>query len=401
MFRAIKQIFDPEHRLNPGKIVGDDADLPLRNLVPAMKTATAPPPAATAAAGEVQSIHNLVELQLDWDPGKVFDAIADCNRCGVCRTQSPPGPHVPALPHCTGEEASPRAKANMLRGVLAGTVGLQQLTSPEFKAIADLCVHCHACRLECPTGVDVPRLMRESKGAYTAANSLTLAEWAMTRLDLLGRAGRLGGTGDELGIGEPPYSLAIGKDSGIGPGRKLPRVTSRSFLRRAARRRLTRPRRGGNKVLYFVDVFANYFDPQLAEAFVAVLEHNGAAVYVPPEQKQAGMPSIARGASIMRGNWPNTTWPCSPRRSGKAITWWPPNRRRRCAFCGNIPNWSMTTTPGSWPPTAARPALSCGTCTPRANSSSISAPCTSRWVIIRPATSGPCRWARRASIFSA
>ena len=49
-------------------------------------------------------------------------------------------------------------------------------------------------------------------------------------------------------------------------------------------------------MLYFVDVYANYYDPQLAEALVAVLEHNGVAVYVHPEQRQAGMPSIACGA---------------------------------------------------------------------------------------------------------
>ena len=87
------------------------------------------------------------------------------------------------------------------------------------------------------------------------------------------------------------------KTLGIAQGRKLPRVASRSFLRRAARRRLTRPaRRSGRKVLYFVDMYANYLDPQLAEALVAVLEHNGVSVYVHPDQKQAGMASIACGA---------------------------------------------------------------------------------------------------------
>jgi Fe-S oxidoreductase len=87
------------------------------------------------------------------------------------------------------------------------------------------------------------------------------------------------------------------KTLGIAQGRKLPRVSSRSFLRRAARRRLTRPtRHSGRRVLYFVDVYANYHDPQLAEALVAVLEHNGVGVYVPPQQKQAGMASVACGA---------------------------------------------------------------------------------------------------------
>jgi Fe-S oxidoreductase len=87
------------------------------------------------------------------------------------------------------------------------------------------------------------------------------------------------------------------KTLGIAQGRKLPRVTSRSFLRRAARRRLTRlPRRGGHKVAYFVDLYANYHDPQLAQALVAVLEHNGVAVYVPPEQMPAGTPAFSCGA---------------------------------------------------------------------------------------------------------
>jgi Fe-S oxidoreductase len=55
-------------------------------------------------------------------------------------------------------------------------------------------------------------------------------------------------------------------------------------------------RRSPQKVLYFVDTYANYHDPQLAEALVAVMKHNGVAVYVPLEQRPAGMASLACGA---------------------------------------------------------------------------------------------------------
>ena len=68
-------------------------------------------------------------------------------------------------------------------------------------------------------------------------------------------------------------------------------------MRRAARRRLTRPtRRSGRKVLFFVDIYANYHDPQLADALVAVMEHNGVAVYVHPNQKPSGMGLITSGS---------------------------------------------------------------------------------------------------------
>ncbi len=321
VFLEVKRIFDPQNILNPGKIIGDDPDLITRHLSPSLQT-SAPTGSAAAPGGDRPSaqpgaavpqksftqpgaavleespeLRNLVELQLDWEPARVYDAVAACNRCGECRTQTPGLRMCPIFRFAPGEEASPRAKANLIRGVLCSTLDLNLLTSDEFKTIADLCVHCHACRLECPAGVDIPRLMRESKGAYVAANGLPLADWAMTRLDLLGVLGGLIAPAANWALGNRQMRWLLEKTLKISQGRKLPRVASRSFLRRAARRRLTRPsRRSGQKVLYFVDVYANYFDPQLAEALVAVLEHNGIAVYVHPDQKQAGMPSIACGA---------------------------------------------------------------------------------------------------------
>jgi Fe-S oxidoreductase len=242
-------------------------------------------------------MRSLIELQLNWDPSRVSDAVQACNRCGECRTQEPPLRMCPIFRSAPAEEASPRAKANLLRSILTGRLDLNHLTSNECKAVADLCVNCHACRLECPAAVDIPRLVRESKAAYVASNGLPLTEWFVTRLDLLGVFGGLVAPAANWALGNRQMRWLMEQTMGIAQGRKLPRVASRSFLRRAARRHLTRPsRRSGQKVVYFVDVYANYFDPQLAEALVAVLEHNGVAVYVPPSQKQAGMASIACGA---------------------------------------------------------------------------------------------------------
>jgi FAD/FMN-containing dehydrogenase/Fe-S oxidoreductase len=298
LFLEVKRLFDPQNVLNPGKIVGDDPELITRYLRPSLDKL---PDASVEAASPVEAsspeLRNLVELQLNWDPARVRDAVTECNRCGECRTQASALRMCPIFRYAPAEEASPRAKANLIRGVLTGTLDLNILTSDEFKAIADLCVHCHACRLECPARVDIPRLMREGKAAYVAANGLPLAQWAMTRLDLLGAFGGLVAPAANWALANRQMRWLMEKTLGISQGRKLPRVASRSFLRRAARRRLSRPsRRSGQKVLYFVDLYANYFDPQLAEAFVAVLEHNGIPVYVPLEQWQAGMPSIACGA---------------------------------------------------------------------------------------------------------
>ncbi|HEV3082578.1 MAG TPA: heterodisulfide reductase-related iron-sulfur binding cluster, partial [Gemmataceae bacterium] len=78
--------------------------------------------------------------------------------------------------------------------------------------------------------------------------------------------------------------------------RHLPTFVARSFLRRAGKHGWTRrPRRRAMRVAYFVDVYANYNDPQIAEAVVAILHHNNIEVYVPPGQRGCGMAALAYG----------------------------------------------------------------------------------------------------------
>lgn len=300
VFRELKQIFDPAGILNPGKIIGDDTEQFTRDLRPPIVLApTASQATAEADAGPTiePALRNLVELQLNWDAQRVAAAADPCNGCGDCRTQEAGVRMCPLFRLAPAEESTPRAKANLLRGVLTGRLDLSCLTGDDFKQVADLCVHCHMCRLECPAGVDIPRLMRESKGAHVAANGLRLPDWAVTHLDLLDALGSLVAPLTNWALANRQMRWFLEKTLGIAQGRKLPRVVSRCFLRRAFRRRLTRiSRRAGQKVVYFTDLYANYHDPQLAEALVAVLEHNGVHVYVPLNQRQAGMPVIARGS---------------------------------------------------------------------------------------------------------
>ncbi len=145
--------------------------------------------------------------------------------------------------------------------------------------------------------MDIPKLMLEGKGAYVAANGLDLHDRIMSRLDLASALACRVSPLANWALKNRFMRWLMEKTLGIAQGRKLPKIASRTFLRRAARRKLTRPaRRSGRRAAYFVDLYANYHDPQLAEATVAVLEHNGVSVYVPPEQVQAGMAAISCGA---------------------------------------------------------------------------------------------------------
>jgi len=290
VFRKIKRIFDPEEILNPGKIVGGDETDPFRkNLRPVSVAAhSAEPPAGSFAP---------IEPQLAWNVDEIAVTARICNGCGQCRTMAADSRMCPIFRFAGAEEASPRAKANLMRAVITGRLDPAELTGDTLKSIADLCVNCHQCRLECPARVDIPKLMVECKGQYAATNGLRPTDSFMTRLDRISAFGSLIAPVTNWAISNYVARWLMEKMFGIAQGRKLPRVTARSFLRRAHRRRLTRPtRRIGRKVLFFVDVYANWYDVELADAMIAVLEHNGVGVYVHPRQRQAGMAMISLGA---------------------------------------------------------------------------------------------------------
>ena len=100
------------------------------------------------------------------DVAEMADVATNCNGCGACRAQDPSVRMCPIFRFAPSEEASPRAKANLIRGVLTGQLDRATLASDEFKTVADLCVNCKMCRQECPAGVDIPKLMIEGKGQY-------------------------------------------------------------------------------------------------------------------------------------------------------------------------------------------------------------------------------------------
>ena len=167
------------------------------------------------------------------------------------------------------EEATPRAKANLLRGLLTGNLPSEHLSSDELKAVSDLCINCHQCRLECPASVDIPKLVTEARAQYVATNGLSRTDWVMSRLDWFSQLGSRFAPLANWAIGNRAMRWLMQYILGISAGRKLPRFARTSFMRWASRERLTQPpRSSGQKVAYFVDTYANWHDVELAMAVV-------------------------------------------------------------------------------------------------------------------------------------
>ncbi len=286
-FREVKELFDPQNLFNPGKVVPSSSTRLSDSLRPTLTTRDTPEP---------------ISLQLDWQPQEMAHAARSCNGCASCRSQDPDTRMCPIFRFAPREEASPRAKANLIQGFLTGTLPFSAVFDDSFKKLADLCVHCHMCRLECPANVDIPKFMVETKAAYLETNGQGLHDWVLTRVDsLCATASRLSRLAN-WAVANRFARWLIERTLGIAQGRKLPRFARQPFLQVATQRRLHRAvpstmqrENSVEKVLYFVDTYANYCDTQLAEAMVAILEHNRISVYVPNTQRYAALPMITQG----------------------------------------------------------------------------------------------------------
>lgn len=330
VFSDVKNIFDPMNVFNPGKIVGHpfsglgdnlrqvvvsnrflgvpvQSTEPLQgdgNGAPQTPFESSSPPVETQKDKKSKALKRAaaapeLEPALNWQLPQVAIAARNCNGCARCRTNSPNERMCPVFRLAPKEEASPRAKANLMRGIVTGQLDPKLLTQDEFKDVADLCVNCHQCRLECPAGVDVPKLMVEAKAQFYATNGLKFSDWLLTRVDWLYQLASYAPAITNQLLQSRSARWVLDRILGISQGRKLPLFSRVSFSRWAQRQRLHRPsKQQSRKIVYFVDSFANWNDVELGQAFVKVLKHNGIDVLVPPGQNVSGMSLISEGSVV-------------------------------------------------------------------------------------------------------
>jgi len=315
VFAAVKRVFDPAGILNPGLIVPAAAPPPAWRSALAVARGTPAGQAAPAATADAPAAERPADAAddagapaggppptrpplpiLTWSPERLAAEVDACNGCGACRSLAPAVRMCPLYREQPAEEASPRAKANLVAAFLSGRLDPRLLAQDDARAIADTCFNCHQCRDDCSAGVDIPALVTELKGAHVASNGLPASEWLLSRVDTLSALGGAVAPLANRAIANPQARWMMEKLLGVARGRKLPLFTGQQTLRWAARHGLTRPsRRSGPRVLYFLDTFARRHDPQLVRALVAVLEHNGIGVFIDPRQVSSGMPLVSAG----------------------------------------------------------------------------------------------------------
>ncbi|WP_322097199.1 FAD-linked oxidase C-terminal domain-containing protein [Pelagibius sp. Alg239-R121] len=260
-FEEVKDRFDPEGLLNPGKIVRAPKmdERALLRYGPDYKTP------------EMRSL-------LDWSSypgagGGFQGAVEMCNNNGACRKLDA-GVMCPSYRVTRDERDSVRGRANSLRLALSGQLGPDAITSDEMMETLKLCVSCKGCKRECPTGVDMAKMKSEVLAARAERHRLSLHDRLVAYLPRYAPfVAKMAGAAN-LRDRIPGLAVLSEKVAGFSAKRKLPQWRSDSFDEVEAAS-LTNNAADGREVILLADTFNRYFEPDNLHAALSVLNAGG------------------------------------------------------------------------------------------------------------------------------
>ncbi|MGA7951458.1 MAG: FAD-linked oxidase C-terminal domain-containing protein, partial [Thiobacillaceae bacterium] len=211
-FRAFKAIWDPDNRMNPGKVINayradDNLRLGTDYDPPAVKTRFAYPE----------------------DRGVFARTMLRCVGVGECRKHS--GVMCPSY-MATGEEKySTRGRARLLFEMLRGETITGGWKEPAVKEALDLCLSCKGCKGECPVRVDMAAYKAEFLSHYYDGRLRPAAAYAFGLLDRWARfAAHAPGFANFFSQHEPFAAMVKGV-IGIAKPRRIPPFANQPFTR--------------------------------------------------------------------------------------------------------------------------------------------------------------------------
>jgi Fe-S oxidoreductase len=268
-FGEFKAIWDPDGRMNPGKVVDPYPVVSNMKLGPHYRPAEVEP-----------------RFAYPEDRGDFAHAALRCVGIGKCR-RTDSGTMCPSYMVTREERHSTRGRARLLFEMM-NDPELRLWRSDEVEEALGLCLSCKACKSECPVGVDMATYKAEflshryrrrvrPRAAYSLGlihRWARLASWVPGLANLLTHA--------------PGVSRVLKKIAGVAPERDAPRFAARTFRGWFASHDPA-PATNGTVVLW-PDTFTNHLQPEVAIAAVEVLEAAGFRVEIPSRTLCCGRP---------------------------------------------------------------------------------------------------------------
>jgi Fe-S oxidoreductase len=274
VYREVKQLFDPDNVLNPGKVV--DPLSMTENLRIGPKYETIP----------------FLE-EMDWSRDGGFAASVElCNGNGACRKLRS-GTMCPSFMVTRDEEHSTRGRANALRSVLSGELPPEELTGKRMYEVMDLCIQCKGCKTECPSNVDMGRMKSEWLSKYWQKHSPPLRTRMFAHMPRIMRKlnNRAAGLTNWVN-GRKSVKTVLERSLGISSRRSMPVFTAETFHEWFAKQTW---RTDGPEVLLFADTFNTFNHIEAACAAAELLDRAGYQVRVSHISACCGRTYLSKG----------------------------------------------------------------------------------------------------------
>ena len=269
-FREFKALWDPDWKMNPGKVVEPyklDENLRL--------------------GADYRPWEPETHFQFPADDGSLARATLRCVGVGKCRRYEG-GVMCPSFRATGEEEHSTRGRAHLLWEMTKGDVIQDGWRDEHVKNSLDLCLACKGCKSDCPVGVDVATYKAEFLSHYYHGRRRPRSAYAFGNIDIWAQL-----ASNVPGLINLTTQLPFLRDiaklvAGIPRERSIPAFapqTFRSWLQQRTPRNLE-----GLPVLLWPDTFNNYLLPDTAKAAVEVLEAAGFRVLLPGAVLCCGRP---------------------------------------------------------------------------------------------------------------
>jgi FAD/FMN-containing dehydrogenase/Fe-S oxidoreductase len=277
LLKDVKESWDPENILNPGKIVDTPRMNTFLRFLPGAETP------------DIETIYDFSSTE------GIIRAAERCNGSGDCRKSIKLGGTMcPSFMATMDEENCTRARANILREFL-GKPDSDPWNHKEIYKILDLCLACKGCKSECPSGVDIAKMKSEYLQHWYDKHGVPLRTLLIAYISTFNRLGSFVPGIYNFFLKNKTFSGLFKKSIGFASERSIPLV-SRTSLRKWIKKELANlnPACPVGTVCLFIDEFTDYNDTSAGIAAVRLLTALGYSVKV-ADNDLSGRTFISKG----------------------------------------------------------------------------------------------------------
>jgi glycerol-3-phosphate dehydrogenase subunit C len=200
-----------------------------------------------------------------------------CVKCTICETACPVSNVTPLFPG--PKYVGPQAERYRVKG------------EPAVEHSVDYCSGCGICTQVCPQGVQIAEINAHARQKVKQEKGVPLRDRLIARPTVLGRIGTPVAPLANASLQARPLRVLGERVLGVHRDAPVARFAGRRFRTWAKRHRSPQAER---RVVYFHGCGTAYYEPEVGEKVVAVLERNGYQVEI-PKQDCCGLPLQSNG----------------------------------------------------------------------------------------------------------